>query len=313
MKRDNINYVLVGIVVLAAAVLLLVALAMITGRGGATTAYYTHYRNVTGLRYGAPVFYQGYRIGQVSAITPEHGAGSDGVRRTRYKVELDVRRDWPIPRDSVAHLSSTGLLADVAVAISEGKDRALAPAGAELAGAESTDIFSAMNELASQISGLAHDQISPLLQTLSTRVDSITGAIDKGAPDIVAQTRKLLGQLNTASASLNDVLKPDNRAAVGATLANLRELTAQLRDTQGKLDDAIGQLGGIVRENRPGIRDSVADLRAVLEALSARIDSISQHLQVASRNFDEFAREVRKNPNRLLVSPKPDKVEEQEQ
>jgi phospholipid/cholesterol/gamma-HCH transport system substrate-binding protein len=307
MKRDSINYVLVGAAVLVAGVLLLVALAMITGRGGATTAYFTHYRNVTGLRYGAPVFYQGYRIGQVGAIVPERSP--DG---TRYKIELDVRRDWPIPKNSVAHLTATGLLADVAVGIGEGKDRAMAAPGAELAGAENADIFSAMNELAGQITQLTRGQISPLIQTLSKRVDSITGAIDKGTPDIVEQSRKLLTQLNAASASLNDVLKPDNRAALGAILANTQQMTAQLHDTQQKLDDALGQLDGIARENRPGIRDSVADLRAVLEALSGRIDSISQHLQTASRNFDEFSREVRKNTNRILISPKPDKVEEQE-
>jgi phospholipid/cholesterol/gamma-HCH transport system substrate-binding protein len=307
MKRDSINYVLVGAAVLAAGVLLLVALAMITGRGGATTAYFTHYRNVTGLRYGAPVFYQGYRIGQVGAIVPERDS-----QGTRYKVELDVRRDWPIPKDSIARLTATGLLADVAVGIGEGKDRAMAAPGAELAGAENADIFSAMNELAGQITQLTRGQISPLIQTLSKRVDSITGAIDKGTPDIVEQSRKLLTQLNAASASLNDVLKPDNRAALGAILANTQQMTAQLQETQQKLDDALGQLDGIARENRPGIRDSVADLRAVLEALSGRIDSISQHLQTASRNFDEFSREVRKNPNRILISPKPDKVEEQE-
>ncbi|HST28905.1 MAG TPA: MlaD family protein [Rudaea sp.] len=311
MKRDSVNYVLVGAAVLAAGVLLLVVLAMITGRGGATTAYFTHYRNVTGLRYGAPVFYQGYRVGQVGAITPERDAGPDGARRTRYKIELDVRRDWPVPKDSVAHLSSTGLLADVAVAISEGKERAMAAPGGELAGAENADIFSAMNELAGQITQLTRGQISPLIQTLSKRVDSITGAIDKGTPEIVEQSRKLLAQLNTASASLNDVLKPDNRAALDAILANTKQMTAQLHDTQQKLDDALGQLDSIARENRPGIRDAVADLRAVLGALSARIDSISQHLQTASRNFDEFSREVRKNPNRILISPKPDKVEEE--
>jgi phospholipid/cholesterol/gamma-HCH transport system substrate-binding protein len=307
MKRDSVNYVLVGAAVLAAGVLLLVALAMITGRGGATTAYFTHYRNVTGLRYGAPVFYQGYRIGQVGAIVPERDS-----QGTRYKIELDVRRDWPIPKDSIARLTATGLLADVAVGIGEGKDRAMATPGSELAGAENADIFSAMNELAGQITQLTRSQISPLIQTLSKRVDSITGAIDKGTPDIVEQSRKLLTQLNSASASLNDVLKPDNRAALGAILANTQQMTAQLHDTQQKLDDALGQLDGIARENRPGIRDAVADLRAVLEALSGRIDSISQHLQTASRNFDEFSREVRKNPNRILISPKPDKVEEQE-
>ena len=309
MKRDNVNYVLVGTAVLVAGVLLLVALAVITGRSGASTAYYTHYRNVTGLRYGAPVFYQGYRIGQVGAIVPERDAGPDGERRTRYKIELDVRRDWAIPKDSVARLTATGLLADVAVGISEGKDRAMAAPGAELAGAENADIFSAMNELAGQISQLTRSQISPLIQTLSQRVDSITGAIDKGTPDIVEQSRKLLTHLNAVSVSLDDVLKPDNRAALGAILANTRELTQQLRDTQQKLDDALGQLDSIARENRPGVRDAVADLRGVLEALSGRMDSISQHLETASRNFDEFSREVRKNPNRLLISPKPDKVE----
>lgn len=306
MKRDNVNYVLVGAAVLVAAVLLLVALAMITGRGGASTAYYTHYRNVTGLRYGAPVFYQGYRIGQVGAIVPERDKNG-----TRYKVELDVRRDWAIPKDSIARLTATGLLADVAVGIDEGKDRVMAAPGAELTGVENADIFSAMNELAGQISGLTHNQIAPLIQTLSRRVDSITGTIDKSAPDIVAQSQRLLNRLNRVSDSIDDMLKPDNRAAVAAILANTQAMTQQLRDTQHKLDDALGQLDSIARENRPGLRDSVADLRAVLEALSGRMDSISQHLENASRNFDELAREVRKNPNRLLISPKPDKVEEQ--
>ena len=307
MKRDSVNYVLVGALVLIAGIALLVALAMITGRVGASAAYFTHYKNVTGLRYGAPVFYQGYRIGQVGAIAPERDTNG-----TRYKVELDVRRDWPIPKDSVAHLTATGLLADVAVGISEGKDRAIAAPGAELASAENADIFSAMNELAGQISGLTQNQITPLVQTLTKRVDSITGAIDKGAPDIVAQSQRLLTRLNRVSDSLDDMLKPDNRAAIAGILANTQQITQQLRETQQKLDDAIGQMSAIARENRPGIRDSVTDLRAVLEALSGRMDSISQHMEAASRNFDEFSREVRKNPNRLLISPKPDKVEEEQ-
>ena len=74
MKRDTINYVAVGAVVLAALVLLLVGLALITGRSGAATDYFVHYRNVTGLRYGAPVFYEGYRIGEVAAIEPERSS-----------------------------------------------------------------------------------------------------------------------------------------------------------------------------------------------------------------------------------------------
>jgi phospholipid/cholesterol/gamma-HCH transport system substrate-binding protein len=308
VKRDNVNYVLVGAVVLAAFVLLLVALAMITGRSGASTAYYTHYRNVTGLRFGAPVFYQGYRIGQVGAITPERDA-----KGTRYKIELDVRRDWPIPKDSIARLTATGLLADVAIGISEGEAKEMAASGSELAGAESADIFSAMNELASQMSDLTRNQIAPMLKNLSGHVDSIASVLDKNTPELMEQSRALLARLNHASDSMNDVLKSDNRAALAGILANTQQLTQQLRGTQERLDDALRQLDSIAKENRPGVRDAVDDLRAILSALSGRIDSMSQHLEAASRNFDEFSREVRKSPNRLLLSPKADKVEDVEQ
>jgi phospholipid/cholesterol/gamma-HCH transport system substrate-binding protein len=313
VKRDNVNYLMVGIVVAVGFLILLVALVMITGRSGASTAYYTHYRNVTGLRYGAPVFYEGYRIGQVASITPERSAGADGTRSTRYKIELAVRRDWPIPKDSLARLTSTGLLADVAIGITEGSSKDAAAPNSELAGVESSDIFAAVNELAAQLTDLTRNQIAPLIKNLSQHVDSIASVIDKNTPELVAQSHALLTRLNNASDSLNDILKADNRASIAAILGNVRDTTKELRGTQAKLDETLAQLNGIAKENRPGVRDSVDNLRAVLSALSGRMDSISQHLEGASRNFDEFAREVRKSPNRILLSPKADNVEEENQ
>jgi len=308
LKRDTVNYTLVGAVVLAALVLLLVGLALITGRSGATTGYVVHYRNVTGLRYGAPVFYQGFRVGEVSGVKPERSAEG-----TRYKIELAIRRDWPIPKDSLAQLQSTGLLADVSVGIREGTSKEMLPAGGELAGQESTDIFAAMNELAGQISELTRTQISPLIRTLSQRVDSITGAIDKSTPEVMEQTRALLARLNNASDSLNDVLKPENRAAVSAILGEVSKLSTELRKTRETLDSALGELAAIAKENRPDVRRSVQDLSSVLEALSTRMDVITHHLESSSRNLDEFSREIRKHPNRLIVAPKADKIEEEPQ
>jgi phospholipid/cholesterol/gamma-HCH transport system substrate-binding protein len=308
VKRDNVNYVLVGAIVAGAFVLFLVALAVITGRSGAATAYYTHYRNVTGLRYGAPVFYEGYRIGQVGAVTPERDANG-----TRYKVELSVRRDWTIPKDSVARLTSTGLLADVAIGIREGSSKENAAPGSELKGMENADIFSAVNELAGELSELTRNQIAPLIKNLSQHVDSIAAVIDKNTPELVAQSRALLQRLNDASDAINDVLKPQNRAAITATLGNVSELSKELLASQAQLHDALQQVDSLIRENRPGVRDAVSDLRATLGALSARIDSITQHLAIASRNFDEFSHEIRKHPNALLLAPKADKVEGEEQ
>lgn len=308
MKRDTINYTLVGAVVAAALALLLVGLALITGRGIATDDYVVHYRNVTGLRYGAPVFYQGYRIGQVGKVTPQRNAEG-----TRYKVTLAIRHDWPIPQDSPARLQSSGLLADVSIGIREGASPQMLKPGGELKGEEGADIFAAMNELAGQVSELTRTQISPLIQTLSKRVDSITGTLDRSAPLIMDQTRALLDRMNRASDALNDVLKPENRAVVGAILRQVKGLSTELRKTRETLDQALGDLAGIAKENRPDVRRSVQDLGSVMEALSSRMDVITHHLESSSRNLDEFSREIRKSPNRLIIAPKGDKLEDEPQ
>lgn len=307
MKRDHVNYTLVGAVVLIAFALLLAALFLMTGRGGGEAEYHTYYRNVTGLRAGAPVFYQGYRIGQVDDVVPERGAEG-----TRYRIGLNLRADWPIPQDSVARLQSSGLLADVTVAIREGIDKTPLAMGAELKGEEGTDIFGAMNELAVEVTTLTRGQITPLIRNLSQRVDSITGSLDKGTPEVLEQARGLLSRLTEASVSINDLLKPANREAVSGILSDVHALSRDLESTKASLDNALNDLAALTRENKPRVNAAVTDLRAVLATLSSRIDTIAHHLDSASRNADEFTREIRKNPNRLLLQPKTDAPGESE-
>ncbi|HQV72054.1 MAG: MlaD family protein [Dokdonella sp.] len=305
MKRDTINYVAVGAVVLAALVLLLVGLALITGRSGAATDYFVHYRNVTGLRYGAPVFYEGYRIGEVAAIEPERS--SEG---TRYKVTVSVKRDWTIPVDSVARLQSSGLLADMSIGIKEGASKQMLARGAEIGGAENADVFAAVGELAGQVSALTREQITPMIALLSKRVDSITGSLDNNTPEILGQAQTLLGKLNDASGALDDLLKPQNRAAVASILGNVQGLSGELRETRKTLDQTVGELADIARENRGDIRGAMTDLATVMASLSSRMDVITHHLESATRNLDEFSREIRRNPGQLLRSPEPDKLED---
>ena len=305
MKRDTINYVTVGAVVTLALVLLLVGLALITGSSGASTDYFVHYRNVTGLRYGAPVFYEGYRIGEVGEVLPERNANG-----TRYKVTLSVKRDWTIPNDSVASLQSSGLLADMSIGIKEGGSKQVLAPGAEIKGAENADIFAAVGELAGQVSTLTRDQISPMIALLSKRVESITGSLDTSAPEILGQAQTLLVKLNGASDAIDDLLKPQNRAAVAGILGNVQGLSGELRETRKTLDQTVGELADIARENRGDIRGAVTDLATVMASLSSRMDVITHHLESATRNLDEFSREIRRNPGQLLRSPEPDKLED---
>lgn len=305
MKRDNVNYVLVGVAVLAALVLLIGTLAFITGRGAAATEYHVRYANVTGLKYGAPVFYEGFRIGQVTGIDPERREG-----RTRYRVEISVRSDWPIPADSVARPMASGLLADMSIGIREGTSSQMLEPGAEIAGAEGGDIFTAMNDLATELTVLTRERIRPMVDTLSLRLDSLSGLIDAEAPELIAQTGELLARLNRAADGLEQAVGPENRAQVSAILADVRAVTRDLEQTQDRADALLDNLDGMVGENRPEIRQAIVDLQHTVGTISQRIGTITHHLESASRNVDEFSREIRRNPNRLLFTPSADEVEE---
>ena len=140
MKRDTVNYFYVGIAVLVSLALLLGALYGITGSaGGARDRYVVHYQNVAGLGFGSAVFYQGYRIGQVDAVTPEQSGG-----KTTFRVDLSVNQGWKIPIDSVAALLSSGLLSDVFVGVTEGQLPTMLADSVELKSREGGDVFAAM-------------------------------------------------------------------------------------------------------------------------------------------------------------------------
>ncbi len=303
MKRDAINYTLVGGVVLIALALLLVGVFLITGRSGRTETYFVQYSNVTGLDSGAPVFYEGYRIGQVEEIDPQRRDN-----KTSYRVEVAIRRDWRIPDDSLAQLAASGILADVAIAIREGKSAVMLKPGGTLKGREAADVFNALNELAGEVTSLTRQQVTPLVRTLTKRIESITGTIDDNAPEIVRQARDLLIRLNRVAEGVDQIVGPDNRRAVDATLQNLAQVTGELKGTQEKLDRVMTELEGAATENRPALREAVQDMAQITSALSRRIDAIANNLEHASRNVNEFSREIRKSPNRLLRTPPADDV-----
>ena len=65
MKHDRINYVVVGVFVIASFGLLLWFLSTVSGKSGPADQYHVVYVNVSGLRFGTRVFSKGYLVRQV--------------------------------------------------------------------------------------------------------------------------------------------------------------------------------------------------------------------------------------------------------
>lgn len=325
MKRDNVNYALVGIFVLAIFAAFLVLMFRITGHGGATDRYYVHYANVTGLKFGTGVFYEGYQVGQVERITPVQLE-----RGVRYKLELSVEEGWRIPADSVAEVVASGLISQVQIQIRQGKSEQILAPGAEIRGSEQRDLFSALSAAASGINDLSQTGVAPVLRNLDARITQVADEIvdfrrrdlsplvqglDRHVNgELVPQAARTLASLEASAARLERILGADNERRVGEMLVHfdavaieLASLVQRVEQTRQQMNGVLHELDALVARNDRAIDETVTHARAALVKLESslgavdeRIGSVMYHLEGSAQQTHELTRALRQNPSRLL-------------
>ena len=319
MKRENINYAVVGSFVLIVAASFFVFLYQITGSSGPTDKYYVTYNNVAGIKFGTPVSFEGYQIGQVEEIIPIRQDG-----KTNYRLVLSIKEDWPVPQDSVAKIIASGLLAAVTIDIEEGVSDILLELESEIESREATNLFAAVNEVAEDIRSISKDGIKPLLDNLNNQINSISYEftdltkntvrpmvekisiqIDKS--DIVNKVDKLINNLNQTSEILKKMINNRNQENLASFLdsmsdisANTDELVGNLDETRKTMDIVLENVGDMVETNSNKLDSSLTDLQKTLSVISTHIDAITHHLEGSSRNMHEFTRQIKENPGLLI-------------
>ncbi len=91
--------------------------------GGDYSTYHAAFSSVAGLRAGAPVEVAGVEVGKVEGID---------VKDFRAQVTLEVRRDVPVPEDTIASIRTRGLIGDRYVGLSPGASDRLVPPGGRI-------------------------------------------------------------------------------------------------------------------------------------------------------------------------------------
>ncbi|MCB1733591.1 MAG: MCE family protein [Gammaproteobacteria bacterium] len=333
MKHDRINYVVVGVFVIASFGLLLWFLSTVSGKSGPADQYHVVYDNVSGLRFGTRVFYEGYLVGQVEAITPIRKA--EGGAGTVYQVDFSVQQGWSIPEDSEARVTASGLLGQISIEIREGSAKTALTPGDEIKGQTGGSMMAAINDVAGEMRSLARDVVRPMLTQLSQRVDSVSGALEKsleGLADTVnLENRQNLSALlanirestetmkeaaeaiHATATSTRELVSEVNKGTVtdilddfAVTAHNAATLSAELHASRQRLDSTLGQLHEAVAENRPELRDAIADLRTTMHIVVGNIDNLMQQLDSTSRNLNDFSRQVKRNPAALIRGDYPE-------
>ena len=146
MKKDNINYLMVGIFMFAILLLLFAMLYRITGQQTGAETYYVIFDKITGVKDGAAVTYGGYQIGQIEDVTPVNAQD-----KTRYKLKLNIKGDWRIPEDSVAQIIMPGIIADKQIEISEGISTTILKPGDVISSKEAVDMMKLVKSVGTEL------------------------------------------------------------------------------------------------------------------------------------------------------------------
>jgi phospholipid/cholesterol/gamma-HCH transport system substrate-binding protein len=325
MRNYSISYVTVGVFVSAMIVALIVTLTLIAGRSGPRDQYRVLFDNVTDLKYGTVVRYEGFPIGTVDKIVPFYENG-----KYRFGVMVSVQKDWKFPADSKAGIRASSFLAAKTIDVSGGKSTDLIAVGGDIPGTGAGDMFALMSGLAGRVGALLDTGVVPLIDQLKVSIEQLTATADNTIGGVGGDVRSLVANasthLDTISAGIADltagmqvdveqlhkILSDGNVKAVNQILANLDSASRNADKTLAELNALSIEVNGVaqsiqamVNRNNKNVDKSTADLEYILRAVSQNIDAITNNLEGTTRNMNEFSRLIRQNPGLLLGGGSP--------
>lgn len=325
MRSNKINYLVVGSFILISLVCFVIAVAWLTGRTGPTESYHAIYRNVTGVKFGSQVMYEGYPIGQVTEVTPVERNG-----KMEFQIDFDIIEDWRLPDDSFAQIGASSLLSAISLNITAGNSLTALKPGDRIQSKEATNLFDVMATVATDVAELAETSLKPLLEQLTRGGSVLSDMLEDDGKVIVQRVRELVEDLslrapeitddfevfandlerlgvnlNRSADELNEFLTLENRIKVEGVLDHLDRAATSLDLLMIESNAMIGTTNDLLEANQADVTQATNDLRHTAASVSRYVDSINHSLDGAARNMYEFSRQIRQNPGLLLGGTPP--------
>jgi phospholipid/cholesterol/gamma-HCH transport system substrate-binding protein len=278
----------VGLFVLIAVAVLFGTVFAVSGAyGRPTTKFHAYFPFAGGLEPGATVRYAGGpKVGRVDSIQ------LDPQNPARLDVVFSVQSDLPIKTDSNVKIMSMSPLGDNHLEIYPGSAQApRAASGAALPSLKYVDF----NALTAQLNDL-NPQAQELLRNLNDRASEVK--------ETIARVNDLLGPQNRANlaatiANARGMLE-ENRPQIKTTLLNVNAVSEKLqplledfRKTSEQANQTLNHVDAMVGENRADVRQAVVELRRTLTNMTDATARLDQTLDVNSENIDELLDNMR--------------------
>lgn len=250
-----------------------------------TSSYHAYFENSGGLEESAPVLLNGMKVGYVDQLVLNLD------NSLPVEAILVVERDYPLPVDSRAILSSADLLGSKAIVLEPGSSGRILQSGDTLESFSSPDLLTRLENslmpvaekfgsLASSLDSLSW-QLSDMLasEELEALVQNLSGAS--------LELRSVLGKLDAFSSMLNS-----NEEEISETLENLAAFSNDLRETHlDSLALEFGKVAGELNATLEQVNSGQGDAGRFIYS-----DSLYIHLDALVKNLDTLVQDLNENP-----------------
>ena len=319
-----------GLFVAGSVVIFMALVAAILGRS--FWEHRDHYTvrydiSVSGLEVGAPVKYNGVRVGRVETATIDPEKVSQSI------VTFSLDTGTPIKENTRATLNVQGLTGLKFIELVGGtSDASTLPPDSEVqAGASAIESLTGQAEaislkidlLASRLLDMTGDHNRALVSTVLERASNLMNTVDQTVEKNADNVNRLISNLSTASESFAGFVAEMRAAAIETREA----VTAVRRSIESMLDNK--HVGGLVDDTRAAVGDvrrrlgeeelgkatkTLNQMLIRVNALTEKLDTLvtrSQEdvrttfrfLSETAENLRDFSRLVREDPTRFLRSP----------
>lgn len=291
MARKGLDELKVGIFVSVGLALVMVMVFMIGSESRMFQRQYklfTNFKNISGLRVGAPVQLAGLRVGYVDDIKLP-----DDAARQEITVVLRIHKKYQnrIRSDSVATIETQGLLGDKFVYVSIGSEaQAVIPDRGILPSKETASIFSLAEK-----AGTVMDNIAEASEAINEMLSSVKGKKGEGdIKGILTSIRKSVEQVEKGKGLVHALIYDPKGEDIVANLSDtMKSLSGILSDAD---KESKGKMGGLI----VNLRNASADLRKILDAVSRGEGTLGKFVMDPSLYDNLNAFFGRANRNRLL-------------
>ncbi|SEM93693.1 phospholipid/cholesterol/gamma-HCH transport system substrate-binding protein [bacterium A37T11] len=300
------NETKVGILATVAIAVLFIGYSFLKGNDvfSSENIFYATYDRVDGLTESKPVLVNGYQIGRVQSLQLQQ----NGQILTAFKIN----KDYAIPKNTLARISSTDLLGSKAIVFELGNSQTYAKSGDTLNAGIQKNIMEQVEPI--------QKKAEALVAVLDSVLTSVNNTIDKSFQhDFKRSIESIANTLNNFEKITGklDGIVGTQRTRLSNILVNVESITGNLKDNNEKISLVLGNMSQfsdhLAKANFVQTLDNangaIADLQAVVESIHQGNGSIGKllnddqlynNLNNASKNLDSLMLDLRERPGRYV-------------